>query len=243
MVLNANVFAQKTKKRVKDPDALPKSGFFIKTHPLGFLYGPNVGLEYILNTKSTLQFEVAYLTNVAPRTADAPNEKIIASTSTAFDLKTYYLNNFIKVKSGIDFRLGYKFFTENWANGYYVMPQIRYRTNGYDLVVPIANGDIYNSIYQKTAISGAVLFGYQKFYNSRIFFDVYGGLGRSQTTESYTFGGGPKPVSTWADNYNETYNSFSWNLHVGLMVGYRFGKGTVSKNVSTTQKNGTGLLD
>ena len=243
LVLNANVFAQKTKKRVKDSGELPRTAYFLKTHPFGLFFGPNIAYEQVFSDKSTVQFEIAYLTKGAPRTADAPFEFIPAPIQAPFSVDNYLKESIIKVKSGYELRIGYKFFTESWANGYYIMPQLRYKTYSRDLAVTIPNGEVYNSLYQKNAISGAVIFGYQKFYNNRIFFDAYGGFGRSQTTESYTFGGGIKPVSTWPDNYKETYKDFSWNLHIGLMVGYRFGNGNVPKNISRTQKNGTGLLD
>ncbi len=246
LIVSNLAIAQKTKKKVKNIDELPKKAYILKFHPIGAIYtsSPNLGLEYILNDKNSVQFELGYRLKGGRNEADAPylyQDPSIPVNTINF-LKNLTDNN-VKINSGIDVRLGYKRYFETWSNGYYFMPQLRYNTILNTLnVVTNPSGDSYVSDYKKVAYAGALLFGYQGFYKDRISYDFYFGPGREQFSESFTYKSGSKPSTEWSDNHNETYNGqFNWKIHAGFTIGYRFGKGKLPN--TTVSKRGTDLLD
>jgi hypothetical protein len=246
LIISNLAIAQKTKKKVKNVDELPKKAYILKFHPIGAIYtaSPNIGIDYVLGEKGSVQFELGYKLKGQKNYVDAPYQFIdnTVDPNSLNVLKNLTANN-IKVKSGIDLRLGYKYYIENWSKSMYLMPQLRYSTIQNTLnVTTNPSGDTYMSDFKKSSVAAAFMFGYQGFYKDRFCYDFYLGPGREQFTETFTFAGGIKPDTQWEDNHKEVFDGqFNWKFHVGFMVGYRFGKGKLPNQI--VNKNGTGLLD
>ena len=246
LIISSLSFAQVVKKRKQKVEVLPSSGFILKLHPIGAIYyaNPNIGIDYILNEKKSIQLELGYKLKGAKNYVDAPYQyRDLTLPATPFNLLKRFEDNNIKVKSGIDIRLGYKMYVSDWSKGYYFMPQLRYGTTNNDLnVIFNPQGLNYNASYKKVAYAGAFMVGYQGFYKDRLCYDIYAGPGREQFSEKFTYLNGTKPTTDWGNDHSESFKGqFNWKFHIGLLVGYRFGKGKIPSQ--TVNKNGTGLLD